>query len=95
MFIVVPDERRLEQTIVSNNIKNSMIITRKQEKHSMEDLENISSFATLNSSMLFMPKSTINTSYIYPVILSWTLISPAASPVLYKQGSEQSAFFPG
>jgi hypothetical protein len=41
-----------------------MTITRKQEKYSLENLHNISSFATLNSSMLFMPKSTINTSYI-------------------------------
>jgi len=59
--------------MVSNNIKNSMTITKKQQQeefkhqsHSVENLHNISSFATLNSSMLFMPKSpTINnTSYI-------------------------------
>jgi hypothetical protein len=72
MFIVIPDERRLEQTIASNTIKNSMTTTtttRKQEEfkhqsHSIENLHNISLFGTLNSSMLFMPKSTINTSYI-------------------------------
>jgi len=69
-FIVIPDERRLEQTIVSNNIKTSMTkITKQQEDvqhqtYSLDNLHNISSFATLNSSMLFMPKSTINTSYI-------------------------------
>ncbi|CAF3407630.1 unnamed protein product [Rotaria sp. Silwood1] len=60
----IPDEKRLEQTILSNNIKNSMT-TKKQESYTLENLHNISSFATLNSSMLFMPKSTtINNSYI-------------------------------
>lgn len=64
MFIVIPDERRLKQTMVLNNTKN--LITSKQEEEfkSQSHLHNISSFATLNSSMLFMPKSTINTSYI-------------------------------
>lgn len=41
-----------------------MLITKNSSTHSVEDLQNVSSFATLNSSMLFMPKSTINTSYI-------------------------------
>jgi hypothetical protein len=72
MFVVVPDERRLEQTIVPNTRKNSMTKTTtpikqeefKHQSHSLENLPNISSFGTLNCSMLFMPKPTINTSYI-------------------------------
>jgi hypothetical protein len=40
------------------------IIKQEEFKHQSHSLENISSFGTLNSSMLFMPKSTINTSYI-------------------------------
>jgi hypothetical protein len=35
-----------------------------KELHSLENLSKISSFATLNSSMLFMPKLTSDTSYI-------------------------------
>ncbi|CAF0949568.1 unnamed protein product [Rotaria sordida] len=65
----IPDEKRLEQNILSNNIKNSMITKKqdnfKQESYTLENLHKISSFATLNSSMLFMPKSSItNNSYI-------------------------------
>ncbi|CAF4651241.1 unnamed protein product, partial [Rotaria socialis] len=65
----LPDEKRLEQTILSNNRNNLMMTTKKyeesqQQSHSLEDLKNISSFATLNSSMLFMPKPPINNSYI-------------------------------
>jgi hypothetical protein len=41
-----------------------MIITKKHEEFQHENLHKISLFATLNSSMLFMPKPTINTSYI-------------------------------
>ncbi len=67
MFLVIPDERRLEQTMVLNHTKN--FLTTKQEEfqhqsHTVENLHKISSFGILNSSMLFMPKSTINTSYI-------------------------------
>jgi hypothetical protein len=36
----------------------------KHDLYSIENLSKISSFATLNSSMLFMPKSTTNSSYI-------------------------------
>ncbi|CAF2127507.1 unnamed protein product [Rotaria magnacalcarata] len=65
----LPDEKRLEQTILSNNRNSLMMITKKyeesqQQSHSLEDLKNISSFGTLNSSMLFMPKPPINNSYI-------------------------------
>lgn len=35
-----------------------------QQSHPLDNLHNISSFATLNSSMLFMPKTPINNSYI-------------------------------
>ncbi|UJR26793.1 hypothetical protein I4U23_008106 [Adineta vaga] len=63
----IPDERRLEQTMVLNNKKSPQITKQDQfqhQSHSVENLQKISSFATLNSSMLFMPKPTINTSYI-------------------------------
>ncbi|CAF1043892.1 unnamed protein product [Adineta steineri] len=63
----IPDEGRFEQTMVLTNKKNSIPIKQDESQHqsySLENLHNISSFATLNSSMLFMPKSTMNTSYI-------------------------------
>ncbi|CAF0733144.1 unnamed protein product [Adineta ricciae] len=64
----IPDERRLEQTMVLNNKKTAQITTKpdycQQQANSAENLQKISSFATLNSSMLFMPKPTVTTSYI-------------------------------
>lgn len=60
MFIVRPDQRRLEETIESTNQKNFSMIKKTSEIYSIDNLNNISSFATLNSSMLFMPKSTTN-----------------------------------
>jgi hypothetical protein len=66
MFVGIPDERRLEQEIVRKNTKISMIPKQdiNHQSHSVENLNKISSFASLNCSMLFLPKPIINTSYI-------------------------------
>ena len=68
MFVDIADEKRLDPTILLNNTKNSMETIKQEEFRSqsclLENLHNISSFAALNSSMLFMPKSTTNNTYI-------------------------------
>ncbi|CAF1135380.1 unnamed protein product [Adineta steineri] len=64
---IIPDERRLEPSINSMTKQDQLELHEnkyKNEIHSLENLSKISSFATLNSSMLFMPQSTINSSYI-------------------------------
>lgn len=61
-FLVVPDQRRLEETIVSKSNLTPMI--RKSEEYSNEHFQKISSFASLNSSMLFMPKPNNPSAYI-------------------------------
>lgn len=63
-FIVAPDQRRLEQTIVSKNNLSPPTMTRQADDYQAEHLRKISSFATLNSSMLFMPKPAVQPAYI-------------------------------
>lgn len=60
--VVVPDQRRLEETIVSKN--NLSPMTRKSDDYPHEHFQKISSFASLNSSMLFMPKPSKTSAYI-------------------------------
>lgn len=59
VFVVVPDERRLKQAIVSNSTKTSMTTATKPKEstHSIDNLNKISSYANLTSSMLFLPAS--------------------------------------
>ena len=61
IFVVVPDERRLKQAIVSNSTKTSMTTATatkpKESIHSIDNLNKISSYANLTSSMLFLPAS--------------------------------------
>ena len=64
MFVVVPDQRRLEQTIVSKTNLSPPTMSRNSDDYQDEHLRKISSFATLNSSMLFMPKPTVPPAYI-------------------------------
>ena len=63
----MPYERKFESIQSSMSKQKSFQINGhelKHELHSLENLSKLSSFATLNSSMLFMPKSTTNSSYI-------------------------------
>jgi hypothetical protein len=49
---VIPDERRLDSNLRSHSSDKPAT------PHAMNNLQNISSFANLNSSMLFLPKSS-------------------------------------
>jgi hypothetical protein len=63
----MPSERRLEPTKHSMTQQEKLQLNKnelKRDLYSLDNLSKISSFATLNSSMLFLPKSTPTTSYI-------------------------------
>lgn len=56
---VQPKRSDLMTNTISNNASKTTSLTRTAEyQHSIENLEKISSFAQLNSSMLFLPKSS-------------------------------------
>jgi hypothetical protein len=57
LFVVIPSQRRLELSMTQQEQFNLNKNELKCDLYSLENLSKISSFATLNSSMLFMPKS--------------------------------------
>jgi len=77
--LVVPDERRLEQAIESN--RKSQTMSTKIDCQ----IEKISSFATLNSSMLFMPKTSPNESINSTYINQETVVKVMQQQFLKKE----------
>ncbi|CAF0769637.1 unnamed protein product [Adineta ricciae] len=61
---IVPCERRLESFKRSMTKQEPYQSSDKNSPHELGDMSKISSFASLNSSMLFLPKSSSSSSYI-------------------------------